>query len=694
MTATTGSQQRAAGPFGWRTVTPLVMGSALNPVNSSVIATALVPIAAALHVPVGRTLILVSSLYLACAIAQPTAGKLAEEFGPRRVFLAGIMLVLLGGVVGGLGDNLAVLVAARVLIGVGTSCGYPSAMVIIRRRSHQAGLGEPPGSVLGSLAIAGSATVAIGPPIGGLLVGGLGWRSAFLLNVPLTAAALAMTLAWIPRDEQPAAGRKIAEVATRIDLGGIVVFGAMLAALLVFLMSLPRPDWAALAISAVLAALLAAWELRAARPFIDLRLLASARALTRTYLRFGLTLLGVYVVLYGITQWMEAARGLSPEQAGLVLVPMGAVAAVVSHPVSRRNLVRGPLIACALFMLLASAATLFITGHSAVIALVGVMVLFGVVVGTASVGNQTALYLQSPPENLGTASGLSRTFGYLGSIAAATITSIVFRAHVSDAGLHDMALILVGVAAAVLLMTLLDRQLPRRPKGLGLSSATPPSPDTKGSPVPAQSPAIDPRRAALVIMDYQPAVLGGLDDHDQLLTRAAGAIDLARHAGITVAYVRIAFADEDYEQVPEANKMLARVARSRALHHEAPETQIHGRLEPQLGDIVVRKTRVGAFSTTDLDQQLEDRGITTLILAGVSTSGVVLSTVREAADRDYRIYVLADASADRDPHVHAVLTEKVLPMQAHLITVADLPGLIITAARPSAATNTTTKVRP
>jgi hypothetical protein len=70
MTASAESQLRVAAPFGWRTVTPLVMGSALNPVNSSVIATALVPIAAALHVPVGRTLILVSSLYLACAIAQ------------------------------------------------------------------------------------------------------------------------------------------------------------------------------------------------------------------------------------------------------------------------------------------------------------------------------------------------------------------------------------------------------------------------------------------------------------------------------------------------------------------------------------------------------------------------------------------------------------------------------------------------
>jgi MFS family permease len=68
-------------------MTPLFLGSALNPVNSSVIATALVSIAAAMHVSVGRTSILISSLYLTSAIAQPTAGRLAEEFGPRRVFL-------------------------------------------------------------------------------------------------------------------------------------------------------------------------------------------------------------------------------------------------------------------------------------------------------------------------------------------------------------------------------------------------------------------------------------------------------------------------------------------------------------------------------------------------------------------------------------------------------------------------------
>jgi MFS family permease len=120
-------------PLSWRFVTPQFAGSALNPINSSLIATALVPIAAALHVSVGRTAVLVSALYLATAIAQPTAGKLSEEFGLRRVFLAGILAVLAGGVVGGLGGDLSALVAGRVLIGVSTSTAYPSAMLLVRR---------------------------------------------------------------------------------------------------------------------------------------------------------------------------------------------------------------------------------------------------------------------------------------------------------------------------------------------------------------------------------------------------------------------------------------------------------------------------------------------------------------------------------------------------------------------------------
>jgi nicotinamidase-related amidase len=121
--------------------------------------------------------------------------------------------------------------------------------------------------------------------------------------------------------------------------------------------------------------------------------------------------------------------------------------------------------------------------------------------------------------------------------------------------------------------------------------------------------------------------------------------------------------------------MGARVAQSDgAFHADSPTTAIHARIAPEGEDIAVRKTRVGAFLTTDLDQQLRGHGVDTLILAGISTSGVLLSTVREAADRDYRILVLSDASADPEPDVHEFLTARIFPKQAEVIVLAELEG--------------------
>jgi nicotinamidase-related amidase len=187
---------------------------------------------------------------------------------------------------------------------------------------------------------------------------------------------------------------------------------------------------------------------------------------------------------------------------------------------------------------------------------------------------------------------------------------------------------------------------------------------------------IDPRRAALLVMDYQPGIIARLPDPDALLARVNEAIAAARHAGATVGYVRVAFAHKDYNAVPPTNPIFAAAAANRAMHHESPETAVDERVGPQPGDIVVRKTRVGAFSTTDLHEQLRERGIDTLILAGIATSGVVLSTVRDAADRDYRVLVLEDASADPDPEVHALLTAKVFPRQGHVIATAQLADLL------------------
>jgi len=472
-TAPPGAPRGGGNAFSWRFTTPLFMGSALNPVNSSLIATALVPIAAAMHVSVGRIAVLVSALYLASSIAQPTAGKLSEEFGPRRVFLAGIITVLIGGVVGGVGQNLTTLIAARVLIGVGTSAGYPSAMLLIRRRAEQAGLDKPPGGVLGGLQIAGAATAALGLPLGGVLVSAWGWRATFFANVPVALVTLVMTVSGIPRDARVQGSRRARDIAARIDLAGIAGFGGAMTALLIFLMSVPRPDWVALGLAVVLAAGLLWWELRASHPFLDVRLLASNLALTRTYLRWALMALCVYTVLYGITQWIQAGRGLSASETGLLLLPMSAVSAIIMGPISKRNLIRGPLIVGAAACLAGAAGVLFLTTSTPVSWILVVTLAFGIALGAAASGNQTALYTQAASGQLGTASGLFRTFGYVGSIASSAIISIVFHKSVSDHGLHVIAVIMIATSVITLLVTVADRRLPAKAPAVAAVSGPP-----------------------------------------------------------------------------------------------------------------------------------------------------------------------------------------------------------------------------
>ena len=182
---------------------------------------------------------------------------------------------------------------------------------------------------------------------------------------------------------------------------------------------------------------------------------------------------------------------------------------------------------------------------------------------------------------------------------------------------------------------------------------------------------------ALLVMDYQNGIIGSISNAQEVLERAARAIDVARRHGATVGYVRVAFDDADIKAIPERNKMAAAITQyGERIRNCTQATAIHEAVSPLPGDIVVRKTRVGPITTTDLEKQLRDRGITTLVLAGISTSGVVLSTVREAADLDYKLYVLSDACADPAQDVHQCLIEKVFPRQADVIAVDELEGKV------------------
>ncbi|WP_405495513.1 cysteine hydrolase family protein [Streptomyces sp. NBC_00096] len=190
--------------------------------------------------------------------------------------------------------------------------------------------------------------------------------------------------------------------------------------------------------------------------------------------------------------------------------------------------------------------------------------------------------------------------------------------------------------------------------------------------------ALPPTRTALLVLDYQNGILPILDkdEAEALLDRMHTVTGAVRARNITVAYVHIGLTDAEWDAVPDTNASFTMAARNHRIRPEDEAAAITDRLAPQDGDIVVRKLRFGAMSTTDLDRQLRERGIDTLIVTGVTTSGVVLSTVLDAADRDYKIYLLSDGVTDPDPEVHRVLLDKVFPSRAQLIDTPELLTLL------------------
>lgn len=179
--------------------------------------------------------------------------------------------------------------------------------------------------------------------------------------------------------------------------------------------------------------------------------------------------------------------------------------------------------------------------------------------------------------------------------------------------------------------------------------------------------SIDPKTSALLLMDFQASVVEMVPgDKDALVARAASLADAARAAGMKVVYVVVGFR-AGYPEVSPHNAWFATLRGSGRFVEGAPGTEVHPALSPKPGDVVVTKHRVSAFAGTDLDMVLRANDVGTLVLAGIATSGVVLSTVRHAADADYRLVVVDDACADRDAEVHRVLTEKVFVRQATVV---------------------------
>ncbi len=181
----------------------------------------------------------------------------------------------------------------------------------------------------------------------------------------------------------------------------------------------------------------------------------------------------------------------------------------------------------------------------------------------------------------------------------------------------------------------------------------------------------DPKTSALLVMDFQNAIVEMVGTgKDALLTETAKLIDAARKCGMRLIYIVVGFRP-GYPEGSPRNQNFGPIRESGRFAAGSPGTEIHPVVAPRPGEVIVTKHRVSAFAGTDLDMILRANGIETLLLAGISTGGVVLSTLRHAADADYRIVVVEDCCADRDPEVHRMLMEKVFVRQATVISASQ-----------------------
>jgi nicotinamidase-related amidase len=186
-------------------------------------------------------------------------------------------------------------------------------------------------------------------------------------------------------------------------------------------------------------------------------------------------------------------------------------------------------------------------------------------------------------------------------------------------------------------------------------------------------PAVAPARSAVLSMDYQSGIVSAYVKDKALIPRVAQLLHRMRRLGLPIVHVKVGFRPNVPEASPR-NTFLSAVKAS--LPHQRffqnESGAIHPGIGPEESDLVVTKSRVSAFAGTDLGLLLRANDIDTLILFGIATSGVVLSTLLEAADMDYRLFVVKDCCADLDPDLHTCLIDKLFPRQATVVTADGL----------------------
>jgi nicotinamidase-related amidase len=184
---------------------------------------------------------------------------------------------------------------------------------------------------------------------------------------------------------------------------------------------------------------------------------------------------------------------------------------------------------------------------------------------------------------------------------------------------------------------------------------------------------LDVPHTAVLAMDCQTGIVSiYAKPPEEFVERALSVLRAARKAGMPVVHVQVGFRP-GLPEVSTRNKLFAAI-KSSPQHQQlfqGPAGAIHPALGPEPEDIVVTKHRVSAFTGTDLEMVLRAKEIETIVLFGIATSGVVLSTLLHACDSDYKPVVIADCCADLDAELHGMLLKRLFPQRAEVLTAAE-----------------------
>ncbi|HSN37217.1 MAG TPA: MFS transporter, partial [Arthrobacter sp.] len=401
----------------------------------------------------------ITSFYLTSAAGQPLMGRLADRFGPRRLFMLGMALVAVTCALAPFAPNFLLLCVARAVMALGTATAYPSAVVMVNALARQAKVKST--RPLGRIQMANTSAAAVGPVVGGLLVGFVGWEALFLVNVPLALAAIVLVRRFAPADEDTERGRA-SELLRDSDIPGILAFiGSMVLVMMALLNVLPAYRWWLLGAGTLLALLFVWRELRFAPPFLDLRLLGRNRPLLLVYLGFALFNGVYYFAFFGLPQLLQQAGGYEPGIVGLLMLPLAAMSVVVT-PVAVRVMdrigVKRVLIAGVVLLLAASGTMWLLTASFAIPLVLALTAMLGVPYGVVSIASSQGMYLSTRPEERGVAAGIFQTCRYLGAITATVLIGIFYGTGVNQANWGLMVFVMLGLGAVVFVVSLLWRE--------------------------------------------------------------------------------------------------------------------------------------------------------------------------------------------------------------------------------------------